>query len=307
MLGEKKVEENRKEMHKILKNGRQDGTRAFEKMFNDADFPSQKCYIPKQFQKLKGDAVQAAVSSYDAVTELCKTEKYYAEERNSAVTSFKDTLDAKFQGMNEQCIKKQLESYQTVVEIQIREKSRELEKSFPIFEVEHIKTVHAANTKNMLEMFQSSAARFNYHKLFQSKVALLTKNSVRDLQDLEQRNTREIIKSVAPAIDDIESSQWIKMKCTLGAFDSGSCVKEFQTLVSKEVHRSLKREWGNNPVKMKHVPRVVTRLFNKELQKYLRTRKEQDAARSSTFQMTVGVVMLALAGIVGTVVSRNNN
>ena len=301
----KRIEENTKEMQKILKRGRQDGTRAFEKMFNDADFPSQKCYIPKQFLKLKKDAVQAAVLSFDAATELCKTEKYYSKENQNAVDSFKNTLDAKYLAMNEKCIKKQLESYQSVAEKQFRGKSRELEASFPIFDEKTlIKTVHAANVKSTLDMFQSSAGRFSYHKQFQSKVTLLKKNARKELEDLIRRNTREITKSVAPIISDIEDSQWIKMKCTLGAFDAGSCVKEFQTLVSKEVHRLLKREWANDRVKMKHVPKVVAHLFSTSFRKKLQKRQEQDAARKNTFNMTVVGVVLALAGIIYTVVSR---
>ena len=246
----KKLETNEKEMRKIIKNGRSDGKKAFEKMFDDADFPGKNCYIPKQLTALTKDAVKASTTAFDSTTEIVKTEKqYYSKERSSALALIRET-DKKYINENENCIKRVVKSYENTANRHFREKSRELENTFPQFEDDDIPKVNKANTETMLSLFNKQAVRFSYHNAFKKTMAGLKTMAKSELKDLIRRNTDEIKKSVSPILRDIKSRGWLKQNNCPHGFSGGSCAGWFKELVTDDVTRSLKREWNNDPVKM---------------------------------------------------------
>ena len=245
----KKLETNEKEMRKIIKNGRSDGKKAFEKMFDDADFPGKNCYIPKQLTALTKDAVKASTTAFDSTTEIVKTEKYYSDERSSALALIRET-DKKYINENENCIKRVVKSYENTANRHFREKSRELENTFPQFEDDDIPKVNKANTETMLSLFNKQAGRFSYHNAFKKTMAGLKTMAKSELKDLIRRNTDEIKKSVSPILRDIKSRGWLKQNNCPHGFSGGSCAGWFKELVTDDVTRSLKREWNNDPVKM---------------------------------------------------------
>jgi hypothetical protein len=98
------LENNRLEMEKIMKNGEILGSKAFNKIFQDATFPGDLCHTKEMYAKLKNDAVKAATTVFDSMTELCKTETYYSKQKSTAIQNFKNLLDSKFMEKNENCI-----------------------------------------------------------------------------------------------------------------------------------------------------------------------------------------------------------
>lgn len=114
-----------------------------------------------------------------------------------------------------------------------------------------------------------------------------------ELKDLIRRNTDEIKKSVSPILRDIKSRGWLKQNNCPHGFSGGSCAGWFKELVTDDVTKSLKREWNNDPVKMKHVTKVISRFLNRDLAKPFQKNKDLDAANAK-LKMGLGVAAIAI-------------